>query len=128
MLNIVSVVGVIDQLTGDGINMGEVEARFRITPTGLTLTEGVALGPSLGLSLQGSYDLASRQLAMDGVLSPLNAVNSVFGAIFSPRREGLFGFAYTLTGPAQAPQVDVQPLSILTPGVFREIFRRPPPN
>lgn len=128
MLNIVSVVGVIDQLTGDGINMGEVEARFRITPTGLTLTEGVALGPSLGLSLQGSYDLASRQLAMDGVLSPLNAVNSVFGAIFSPRREGLFGFAYTLTGPAQAPQVNVQPLSILTPGVFREIFRRPPPN
>lgn len=128
MLNIVSVVGLIDQLGGDGISMGEVEARFRVTPTQLILTEGVAVGPALGLSLDGTYDLASRQLAMQGVISPLNVVNGVIGAIFSARREGLFGFAYVLTGNAESPQVTVNPLSILTPGVFREIFRRPPPS
>jgi hypothetical protein len=128
MLNIVSVVGLIDQLGGDGISMGEVEARFRVTPTQLILTEGAAVGPALGLSLDGTYDLASRQLAMQGVISPLNVVNGVIGAIFSPRREGLFGFAYVLTGNAESPQVTVNPLSILTPGVFREIFRRPPPS
>ena len=65
---------------------------------------------------------------MQGVISPLNVVNGVIGAIFSPRREGLFGFAYQLTGNAQSPQVTVNPFSILTPGVFREIFRRPPPS
>lgn len=128
MLNVVSIVGLIDQLGGDGISMGEVEARFRVTPTRLILSEGVAVGPALGLSLDGSYDLASRELQMQGVISPLNVVNGVIGAIFSPRREGLFGFAYQLTGNAQSPQVTVNPFSILTPGVFREIFRRPPPS
>lgn len=128
MLNVVSIVGLLDQLGGEGINLGSVEAQFRLTPTQLILTEGVALGAALGLSLDGTYDLASRQLDMAGVLSPLNAVNGLFGAIFTPRREGLFGFAYRLTGPSSGPQVTVNPLSILTPGIFREIFRRPPPS
>jgi hypothetical protein len=128
MLNVVSVVGLLDQLSGEGINLGTVEAQFRLTPTQLILTEGVALGAALGLSLDGTYDLASRQLDMAGVLSPLNAVNGLIGAIFTPRREGLFGFAYRLTGSSSAPQVTVNPLSILTPGIFREIFRRPPPS
>jgi hypothetical protein len=54
-------------------------------------------------------------------------VNGIFGAIFSPRREGLFGFSYRLTGSAESPDVAVNPLSILTPGIFREIFRQEPP-
>lgn len=128
MLNVVSVVGLIDQLRGDGMSMGAVEARFRVTPTELILTEGVAFGPALGLTLDGRYDLARRELAMQGVVSPLNVINGVVGAIFSPRREGLFGFSYILTGNAESPQVTVNPLSILTPGVFRDVFRRPPPN
>jgi hypothetical protein len=33
-----------------------------------------------------------------------------------------------LTGPSENPQVTVNPLSILTPGLFRDIFRRPPPT
>ena len=45
----------------------------------------------------------------------------------SKRGEGLFGFNYSLGGTADAPQVSVNPLSILTPGLFREIFRSPPP-
>ena len=28
----------------------------------------------------------------------------------------------------KSPIVDVNPLSLLTPGVFRELFRRPPPD
>jgi hypothetical protein len=128
LLNIISVVGLIEQLGAEGMGMGNVEALFRITPTQLILTEGVAIGPSLGLSLDGTYDLRARQLDMSGVISPLNAVNGLFGAILSGRREGLFGFAYNLTGSAEDPQVTVNPLSILTPGVFREIFRSPPPN
>ena len=128
LLNIISVVGLIEQLGAEGMGLGNVEARFRITRTQLILTEGVAIGPSIGLSLDGTYDLRARQLDMSGVISPLNAVNGLFGAILSGRREGLFGFAYNLTGSAENPQVTVNPLSILTPGVFREIFRSPPPN
>ena len=33
-----------------------------------------------------------------------------------------------LVGDADNPRMAVNPLSILTPGMFREIFRRPPPT
>lgn len=128
LLNLISVVGLLEQLGGDGINLGDVEARFRLTPRQVILAEGTAVGPSLGLSMDGTYDLAARSLDMQGVVSPLYMVNGLIGAIFSPRREGLFGFSYRLTGQAENPQVLVNPLSILTPGVFRDIFRRPPPD
>ena len=42
--------------------------------------------------------------------------------------EGLFGFNYTMTGTPDDVSVRVNPLSILTPGMFREIFRAPPPK
>jgi hypothetical protein len=50
------------------------------------------------------------------------------GGIFTRQGEGLFGFNFTLTGTTSAPDVGVNPLSVLTPGMFREIFRRPPPK
>jgi hypothetical protein len=128
LLNLISVVGLLEQLSGDGINLGTVEARFRLTPERLTLTEGTALGPSLGISMDGVYDVASRRYEMQGVVSPLYMVNGLVGALFAPRREGLFGFSYRLSGTAENADVSVNPLSILTPGVFREIFRRPPPD
>ena len=128
LLNLISVVGLLEQLGGEGINLGLVDARFRLTPQQLILAEGTAVGPALGLSMDGTYELAGRSLEMQGVVSPLYMVNGLIGAIFAPRREGLFGFSYRLTGQAQNPQVFVNPLSILTPGVFRDIFRRPPPE
>ncbi|MEQ8365278.1 MAG: AsmA-like C-terminal region-containing protein [Roseicyclus sp.] len=128
LLNLISVVGLLEQLGGEGINLGDVDARFRLTPTRLVLQEGTAVGPALGVSMDGVYGLADSQLDMQGVISPLYMVNGLIGAIFSPRREGLFGFSYRLTGTAQNTQVTVNPLSILTPGIFRDIFRRPPPD
>jgi hypothetical protein len=128
LLNLISVVGLLEQLGGDGINLGTVEARFALTPGRLTLMEGTAIGPSLGISMDGIYDTNARQFDMQGVVSPLYMVNGLVGALFAPRREGLFGFSYRLTGSAQDSNVAVNPLSILTPGIFRDIFRRPPPE
>ncbi|MDG4649178.1 AsmA-like C-terminal region-containing protein [Roseibacterium sp. SDUM158017] len=128
LLNLISVVGLLEQLSGEGINLGTVDARFRLTPERLTLAEGTAVGPSLGLSMDGVYDIADRRYEMQGVVSPLYMVNGLVGALFAPRGEGLFGFSYRLTGTAERSNVSVNPLSILTPGVFRDIFRRPPPD
>ncbi|WP_322866161.1 hypothetical protein U5922_008140 [Aquicoccus sp. G2-2] len=42
--------------------------------------------------------------------------------------EGLIGFNFKLLGTPDNPKVKVNPLSLFTPGMFREIFRRPPPK
>ncbi len=128
LLNAISVVGLLEQLSGDGINMGEVSAEFRIAPDRISVTQGAAVGPAMGISMDGVYDVASGRYEMQGVVSPLYVVNGLLGALFAPRREGLFGFNYRLVGSAEETRVSVNPLSILTPGIFREIFRAPPPD
>ena len=127
LLNAISIVGLLNELAGQGIFFSDVAARFRMSPSRITLYESRATGPSLGLTMDGIYDVPSQQLNMQGVISPVYLLNQI-GGLLAPRRgEGLFGFTYTLTGPAQSPQVGVNPLSGLTPGIFREIFRTQPP-
>lgn len=127
LLNAMSVVGLLDEMQGSGIRFREVEAAFRLTPTTLTLTQASAIGPSMGLSMDGTFDLANRVLDMRGVISPLYVLNGI-GSFLTRKGEGLIGFNYTLRGPTTAPQVAVNPMSALTPGLFRELFRAPPPD
>lgn len=128
LLSTVSVVGLIDQLSGEGIGFSEVEGRFRLSPTAVTLYRSSAVNASMGISLDGYYDMAAGTVDMQGVLSPFYLVNSL-GRIFSARNgEGLVGFNFTLKDKFDNPTVELNPLSLLTPGAFREIFRRPPPT
>ncbi|MEL6170208.1 MAG: AsmA-like C-terminal region-containing protein [Pseudomonadota bacterium] len=127
LLDAISVVGILDQLNGPGIFFDTVDADFQILPGRIVVNRSAAVGGSLGLSLDGYYDLARDQLDMQGVISPIYLLNGI-GQIFTRRGEGLFGFSFRMTGSAEAPRLAVNPLSILTPGMFREIFRRPPPD
>ena len=127
LLNAVSVVGLINELNGSGIYFDKVEGRFRLTPDSLTLTEGSAVGASMGLSMDGVYALNSGLLNMQGTITPVYLLNGI-GSVLTRKGEGLFGFHYTLKGPAKDPSVSVNPLSALTPGMFREIFRAPTPK
>lgn len=123
LLNAISVVGLVNELAGQGILFSEIEARFKLDPKRLNLLSASAVGPSIGLSLDGSYDLKTSRLGMRGVVSPLYLVNAI-GSVLTPRKgEGLVGFNFTLTGPSSDPKLQVNPLSGLTPGPLREIFR-----
>ena len=119
--------GLLDELNGSGIRFDTVDAIFRLGGGRLIVDQASAIGSSLGISLDGTYDLARKQLDMQGVVSPIYILNGI-GSILTRPGEGLFGFSYRLTGPAASPAVSVNPLSILTPGMFRDIFRRPPPG
>jgi hypothetical protein len=127
LLDAISVVGLLDQLRGPGIHFDTVDGRFRLTRERLTLNQAAAVGGSIGISADGVYDLVSQQMSFQGVISPVYFVNGI-GSILTRRGEGLFGFNYSLTGSAADPKVGVNPLSIFTPGIFRQIFRRAPPG
>lgn len=127
LLSAVSVIGLLEQMQESGLLFSEVFADFVLTPNALSLTSSGAVGASMGLSLAGDYDFESQKIDMQGVLSPLYLVNSI-GSFFTRRGEGLFGFNFRLTGTSAAPKTEVNPFSILTPGMFREIFRLPPPS
>ncbi|WP_422000512.1 DUF3971 domain-containing protein [Roseovarius mucosus] len=127
LLNTVSVVGLLEQFYGQGLHFGRVDARFRLTPERLILLEGSAVGASVGISMDGYYGLAEKQMDMQGVVSPVYLLNGI-GEAFTRPGEGLIGMNYTLKGPSSDPAVSVNPLSALAPGFLREMFRRPAPT
>jgi hypothetical protein len=127
LLSSLSVVGLLEQMSGGGIPFNRVDARFQLSPDRVTLMSSSATGASMGISMDGYYFRDSGRMDMQGVVSPLYLVNGI-GGIFTRAGEGLVGFNYTIKGTADAPRVQVNPLSLLTPGMFREIFRRPPPT
>lgn len=127
LLDAVSVVGLLTQLNGQGIFFANASGDFYLTPDAVEIRRASAIGPSMGISAAGVYQFGSDRIAIDGTISPIYVLNGI-GQIFSKRREGLFGFNYKLTGTSAAPQIGVNPLSILTPGVFRDLFRADPPT
>jgi hypothetical protein len=123
LLNAASVVGLLQQLGGQGILFDEVSADFRIDPTMVIVGRSSAVGAGLGLSMDGVLDTEAWWMDFQGVVSPLYLVNGI-GSVLTRPGEGLVGMTYTLKGSPDAPLVGVNPLSVLTPGMFRDIFRR----
>lgn len=122
LVNALSLVGLVNELSGQGILFSEVEASFRLSSTHLIIHESSAIGPSIGLSMEGNYDLTSSALDMRGVISPIYVLNAI-GSVLTRKGEGLIGFAFRLRGTSDDPKVQVNPLSGLAPGMFRELFR-----
>ncbi len=127
LLDAVSVVGLIDELGGAGIRFETIDGQFRLDRRQLRLQQAAAVGPSMGISADGVYDLLNDRMDFQGVVSPVYFLNGI-GSILTRRGEGLFGFNYRMAGSAGDPSVGVNPLSILTPGAFRQIFRTAPPG
>ena len=69
------------------------------------------------------------QIALKGTLAPVYGLNSVLGAIpllgdvlVSKKGEGIIGMTYSVSGDADQPNLSVNPLAALAPGIFRRIF------
>lgn len=124
LLSALSVVGLLDQMRGAGIVFTDVAADFILREDGVDLLSSSAVGPSLGISLDGTYDATRSRLDMQGVISPVYFLNALGRVVSSREGEGLFGFNFRLSGPTDAPNVQVNPLSVLAPGFLRDIFRK----
>ncbi|WP_294983106.1 DUF3971 domain-containing protein [Tabrizicola sp.] len=127
LLSAVSVVGLLEQMNGEGLAFNNGDVKFILTPKAVEITQGSAVGASLGISFAGLYLNGSGRIDLQGVISPIYLLNGV-GQVLTRKGEGLFGFNYRVTGTTDNPNVSVNPLSLLTPGMFREIFRQRPPN
>jgi hypothetical protein len=126
------VVGLLQQMEDEGIHFETITGSGKIRRNGIQVDQLSAVGASMGLTLNGWYEPKAKTVDFEGVITPIYIVNGAFQAILGKlfgreKGEGLFGFTYTIKGNADAPKVAVNPLSILAPGVFREIFRRDPP-
>ncbi|HEY8948531.1 MAG TPA: AsmA-like C-terminal domain-containing protein [Rhizomicrobium sp.] len=124
-----SLIGVADLLRGEGITFDKFEVPFRAQNDAITIHDARAAGPALGVTADGYLDRGTNQIALKGTLAPVYGLNSVLGAIpilgdvlVSKQGEGIIGMTYSVSGNADQPNISVNPLSALAPGIFRRIF------
>lgn len=95
----------------------------------LSVANGVVRGEQIGATFQGRLRDAGGNMDMTGTFMPAYGLNRLFGelpligAILGNGRDrGLLGITFKLEGPFDKPRLTVNPLSLIAPGVFRQIF------
>jgi len=132
-----SLTGLVEMLNGDGIGFTQLDAPVVYANDRFSVRDARLTGPSMGLTASGSYDVERDNLDVDGVVAPSPMLNlsmlsevPLIGDLLTSRRgEGVVGMTYSINGHVAEPRVGVNPLSALTPGIFRRIFeplQRPP--
>ncbi|SHG08563.1 AsmA-like C-terminal region [Kaistia soli DSM 19436] len=98
----------------------------------IVIEDAVLRGATVGATLNGTIDLAKQVISVAGTYLPAYAVNNLFGrlpliglALGGGSQGGLFGVTFKVEGPISGPSLTVNPLSMITPGIFRKIFEFP---
>ena len=129
LLNAFSLGGLLDLLNQKGLSFSRMEHDFIHQDGQIILKNGRMAGASLGLNFAGTIDQKAGQLTIGGTIVPIQGLNKlarnipVLGQILTGiKGEGLLAATYSIKGPTKNPQVSVNPLSVLTPGILRSIF------
>ncbi|RUX48777.1 hypothetical protein EOA22_32065, partial [Mesorhizobium sp. M7A.F.Ca.US.014.04.1.1] len=95
----------------------------------LKIANGVLRGPRIGTTFQGTLYDQNNNMDMTGTFMPVYGLNRIFGELpivgallGNGRDRGLIGVTYRLKGNANKPLLDINPLSVIAPGIFRSIF------
>lgn len=129
ILSIGSLSGMLNLLTGQGIDFDKLGMNLDAVGGVITVSKGRAESNAIGITLEGMVNLADSLLDLKGVVVPANMINSLLnnvpliGELLGGEGEGIIAFNYSIKGPAADPKVFVNPLSGLTPGFLRGIFR-----
>ncbi|RUO99367.1 AsmA-like C-terminal region-containing protein [Hyphomicrobium sp.] len=107
-----------------------LRAPFSVGYGQFVLQESYVKGPLLGATLRGKVDFKTKRVSIGGTYIPLQGLNGalgdipVIGQILSGTQgEGVVGMTFAVQGPTASPQVLVNPLSLVAPGIFRDIFQ-----
>lgn len=96
----------------------------------VTIQDALVRGGNMGAVGAGWIDLSAGRISISGTYIPEYTFNNIFGriplfglALGGGPNEGLFGLTFQLSGPTSDPQLQVNPLSVIAPGIFRKIFQ-----
>lgn len=95
----------------------------------LALENGVIRGPDIGSTFQGTVYDETGSMSMTGTFMPAYGINRLFAEIpligqilGNGRDRGLIGITFRLAGSTESPQLQINPLSAIAPGIFRSVF------
>ncbi len=111
------------------IDFKQLRAPFAVGGGKFYLKDAYMNGAALGATMRGTVDFKSQTVDLGGTYVPLYGLNSAFraipilGPVLGGRQgEGLVGITFAIKGKLDDPSVLVNPMSVMTPGIFRQIF------
>jgi hypothetical protein len=130
LVGILTLTGIADALKGDGLGFSEFKAPFVMKDGVIDIKNAKATGLSLGYTAKGRIYTHAEVVELSGTVVPAYAINSVLGNIpligtlltGVEDGGGIFAATYEMNGPLEDPEVKVNPLSALAPGIFRNLF------
>lgn len=106
-----------------------LRAPFKVGAGQFVLNNASIDGPLMSATMNGRVDFRTRKVHVTGTFTPLAALNKMFSDVplvgdllTGPKREGVFAWNFGVQGGLENPQVIVNPLSGVAPGVTRELF------
>ena len=120
-------------MNGKGIDFDYAYSEFEFSNGVLDIKDARATGSSVGITADGGVAMArGGEISLVGALAPFYQINSILGSapiigdiLVGKKGEGIFALSYSINGAPQSPTVMINPLSALTPGVFRQLFQLP---
>lgn len=137
LLQALTIYGIAEAARGPGLMFSRLYAPFTLTDDVLSFTDAQAFSASLGVTARGRILRRTDTMEVQGTVVPAYVFNSLLGRLpligrlFSAEAGGgLFAVTFRATGAVSDPNVSVNPLAALTPGVLRGLFsalERPDP-
>lgn len=122
-----SFTGLVDLLTGEGITVHKLVADVGMHGQRFTVRDFRLKGPSIGAEAEGFVDRNSDTVGFAGTLAPLYYPNTLpgkipgIGEVFGGAG-GIIALAFEVRGDIEEPDLSVDPLSLLAPGILRRLF------
>jgi hypothetical protein len=130
VLSLTSLSAIGSMLAGSGIPFSTLRGDFAYSDDRLVLENFLAYGGALGVTANGLLELGQHRLDIQGTIVPAYTLNSIIGNVpvlgsllLGGDGQGLFAANYRASGSAADPQIQVNPLSALTPGFLRRLFQ-----
>ncbi|MFL2682735.1 MAG: AsmA-like C-terminal region-containing protein [Alphaproteobacteria bacterium] len=124
-----SLTGLTEVLENDGIEFEQFDAQFTAKDDEFLISKSRAYGFSLGLTAEGKINSKEKSINLLGSIVPAYKINSllnnipIVGDLLTAREdEGIFAINYEAIGKWNNPNILINPLSLLTPGIIRNIF------
>ena len=124
-----SIYGWLTALPAPQLAVDRLVAPFTLRDEVLTLSDARAHSAALGVTMQGRIDLARQRLDLRGTVVPAWAINQLpgrlplVGRLLSPEKEGgVLAATVSIKGPFAGPDVHVNALAALAPGLLRRLL------
>lgn len=93
------------------------------------VSDAIIRSTGIGLAMEGIVYDENDNMNLTGTFMPANGVNlavsliPLLGQLFSDgKKNALIGITYKLEGPRSNPELRINPLSVVAPGLFNRVF------